>query len=109
VGNLVPHEPVMIHNPDKVGNIRGCDGIFTWHPFDADALQKSETQPSTLHGRNIDFKNHTVEIFDPAIHKGYKFTGYVQEALAPYEWSRADRDLLNPTIRGLPTPFHQSR
>jgi len=42
VSNLIPNEPLIRNNPDKVGRIRGSDGIFTWHPFDDNKVPKRQ-------------------------------------------------------------------
>ncbi len=38
ISSLIPNEPLIRNNPDKVGSIRGCDGVFTWHPFAEDKV-----------------------------------------------------------------------
>ena len=42
VNNLIPREPLIRKNPDKIGRIRGSDGIFTWYPFADSSIHLNE-------------------------------------------------------------------
>jgi hypothetical protein len=93
VRSLIPHEPNIIQNPTKVGNIRGCDGIFTWHPFDTRSVRPdaSVEMGPVVYTRAFDARNGVVKV----VHSGqaaaaggthpYQLTKYCQEALAKYE------------------------
>ena len=101
VRNLIPKEPLIIKNPQSVGNIRGSDGIFTWYPWDRGsvALNKEENSKK-LYLRKHDLDNGFVKVWDDDL-KGstassrlywtgeppedYKITSYVQDALKNYE------------------------
>lgn len=96
VNNLVPEEPIIRDNQPKVGNIRGSDGIFTWHPFDESCIQNKtgETQPDIVL-RKYDLDHHIVEEYQPGkqYEDDYKLTGYVDGSLKVYEKINIDRFL----------------
>jgi hypothetical protein len=89
VRNLIPREPLIINNPQKVGNIRGCDAVFTWYPFARRSIRSNDLLPPepTLYVRAFDVRNGSVQV----LHRGqtpdrdYRLTLYVQESLKPYE------------------------
>lgn len=77
---LLPNEPIIKENSSKIGRIRGYDGIFTWHPFDESAISKDgESKGFKL--RDYDFNHGYVEYYDPAKHKDYILTTFVQKEL----------------------------
>jgi len=84
VRNLVPKDPTVISEPDTIGNIRGSDGIFTWHPF-------SKSNDEYIQSGNIFFRSYDVDndfiIYtksNPNPSK-YKLTLSVQKSLRDYE------------------------
>jgi len=87
--NLVPKEPLIINNPKKVGNIRGCDAVFTWHPFTYASVRKSdeEKEPEKIGLRRYDLDNKTVKIWKNETYslEKYKLTEFVQYSLKNYE------------------------
>lgn len=87
VNRLVPKEPLIKYNPLKVGNIRGSDGVFSWHPFHEASIHTEVTnQRRLIKYRDYDLKNRIVELYNPAKkYTGYKLTYYVDMALAPEE------------------------
>lgn len=74
--NLFPSEPIIKYS-EHVGNIRGSDGIFTWHPFDKKSFASGKL-------RQFDIDNNIIEIYDGS-NADYKLTKYVQLALKEYE------------------------
>lgn len=87
VRNLTPSDPDVVKTPLKIGNIRGCDGIFTWHPFAAKCIRSSDKDPVVNPAlRPHDLKYGFVTVAeDKDYGSAYKLTEYVQEALKPYE------------------------
>ncbi len=91
VRNLIPKEPLIIKNPGTVGNIRGCDGIFTWHPFSKKSVRKSSSEPTppAISLRKYDTENGFVKLYKSEETgfdlEDYKITEYVQSALEDYE------------------------
>lgn len=89
VRRLIPREPLIQRNPDKVGNIRGSDGIFTWHPFAAKSVLAGADQQNgdVIWLRGWDAQNGIARIVPrgQAPDGRYKLTRYVQASLAPYE------------------------
>ena len=85
VNRLIPKEPLIYKNPEKVGNIRGSDGVFTWTPFDVSTAAKDPTDVKELRLRKYDRDNKIVAMYDPILHLDYKLTPYVQKSLAEYE------------------------
>lgn len=87
--NLTPREPLIIDNPAKVGNIRGSDGGFTWHPFDPKCIRMSEQEPELkIALRPYDFEHKVVKVLqygEPYKGSEHKLTQYVQDSLKPYE------------------------
>lgn len=89
VNNLIPEEPLIINNPQKVANIRGYDGIFTWYPFTQDSILENDSkQPPVVKLRQYDVDNRFVLMVDKdqlnAV-SGYRLTETVQRGLKPYE------------------------
>ncbi len=83
VRNLIPNEKLIVNNPDKVGNIRGCDGIFTWYPFDAQSVGRDS---GSIHVRSHDLQKGIVQFAQRGqVPPDYKLTLYVQQALKDYE------------------------
>ena len=72
-------------NPEKVGNIRGSDGIFTWTPLDINTAAKDANDTKQVYLRRYDRDNKIVTLYDPILHSDYKLTTYVQKSLADYE------------------------
>lgn len=85
VNRLVPKEPLIYKNPEKVGNIRGSDGIFTWTPLDINTAAKDANDTKQVYLRRYDRDNKIVTLYDPILHSDYKLTTYVQKSLADYE------------------------
>lgn len=91
VRNLTPKEPLVINNFEKVGNIRGSDAVFTWHPFSLKSVRKGAEEPEPkMLLRSFDTKNKIVKILDrdeyvDTLYANYKLTLFVQESLKPYE------------------------
>lgn len=89
VRDLVPREPLIINNPSKVGNIRGCDAVFTWHPFTNASVRQNDEEPAperiTL--RQYDIDNKVVKIWKNETYSlpEYKLTEFVQYSLKDYE------------------------
>jgi len=96
--NLIPKEPLIYENPNKVANIRGSDGIFSWHPFADTSIGDGIIKPVKTEARDYDLKNLTIKIvrsgIDPVDTETYRLTQYVQDALKPYELPR-DKRLLH--------------
>lgn len=92
--NLIPREPLIYDNPEKVSNIRGSDGIFSWHPFSEQSISDGKSKAGDATGRTFDYDRGNVKVikpgdaFDAEI---YRLTKYVQEALKPYELPRDKR------------------
>lgn len=89
VNNLIPEEPLIVNNQDKVANIRGYDGIFTWYPFSQDSILENDSRPMpTVKLRQYDVDNRLVLMVDKnqlnAV-SGYRLTEFVQRGLKPYE------------------------
>lgn len=84
VRNLVPKDPTVINQPDTIGNIRGSDGIFTWHPFSK--YNNNYTESDSIFFRSYDVNNSLVIYtkFNPSPNK-YKLTLSVQKSLKEYE------------------------
>jgi hypothetical protein len=83
--NLVPREPLIINNPDKVGNIRGCDAVFT-----NSSVRENDEQPAPerISLRKYDLDNKTVKIWKGGTYDlpgDYKLTEFVQYSLRDYE------------------------
>lgn len=90
VRNLTPKEPLVINNFPKVGNIRGCDAVFTWYPFSKKSVRNnSDEKEPELSLRLFDSKNKIVKVIDRDYYgdelKKYKLTLFVQDSLKPYE------------------------
>lgn len=85
VNRLIPKEPLIYNNPEKVGNIRGSDGVFTWTPFDISAISKDPSETKVISLRKHDTDNNIVILYDRLMHTEYKLTPYVQRSLADYE------------------------
>ena len=89
--NLTPKDRSVIENPQKVGNIRGSDAVFTWHPFDPEGVRSSAAEPKPKHfyTREYDRTKKIIKfIGGREIYSGseeYKLTYFVQESLKPYE------------------------
>lgn len=86
VSNLVPKDPSVFNNFDGTGNIRGCDAVFTWHPFSSESIKSVASEDiakPTL--RNFDITNKIVTYEEPKDLKNYKITLFVQNALKKYE------------------------
>ena len=96
VNRLVPKEPLIYKNPDKVGNIRGSDGIFTWTPIDVNTAAKDPSDEKKVYLRQYDRDNKIVALYDPLIHSEYKLTYYVQQSLAEYELPK-QKSVLTPS------------
>lgn len=107
VRNLIPREPLIVSNPLKVGNIRGCDSVFTWHPFAMRSVAEDDSKPlqGELYYRNFDHINGVVRIVhrDQPAPEDYKITLFVQKALKSYELP--DKRFLHDAINceGYPT------
>lgn len=91
VSNLIPKEPLIINNPEKVGNIRGSDSVFTWYPFHTDAVSLNlSSKSTTMRFREYDIVNKTIMIWEadklknPEL-KDYRLTEFVQSSLRSYE------------------------
>lgn len=87
VNNLVPLEPLIQESPEKVGNIRGCDAVFTWHPFAPHSIRNSDKEPTPKTSvRQFDRENNIVRVWDgKELPPGYKLTEFVQDSLKGYE------------------------
>lgn len=88
VRNLTPKEPLVINNFEKVGNIRGSDAVFTWHPFSNKSVRKNSEEPEPkISLRPYDTTNKIVKVFEKDEYSSgeYKLTLFVQESLKPYE------------------------
>lgn len=89
VRNLTPKDPDVVKTPNKIGNIRGCDGVFTWHPFSLGSIRSSDTEGEKPLGlRTYDTSKRfvlTAPNGDPAYGQSYKLTKFVQESLKSYE------------------------
>ena len=87
VRNLVPKDPSVINDPDGTGNIRGCDGIFTWHPFSAKCIKSSASESVDKTCSRVYDEDHKIIVFskEAPVESKYKFTLFVQQALKEYE------------------------
>lgn len=90
VRNLTPKEPLVINNFEKVGNIRGSDTVFTWHPFSEESIRSSDQEPEPrLNFRRVDVKNGVIRVAEEddeqLLGDYYKLTLFVQESLKDYE------------------------
>ena len=89
VRNLVPKDPSVINDPDGTGNIRGCDAVFTWHPFSYRNVKSSPDDAivSKISTRNYDEDHHIVSVSKeaPGDESKYKITWFVQKSLRSYE------------------------
>jgi hypothetical protein len=90
VRELVPLAPSVIEDPEGTGNIRGCDSVFTWHPFSYDCVRSSnEEQQTQPLFRRIDADNGFIHLSKTPPNKGnYKLTLFVQKALKEYALPR---------------------
>lgn len=104
VRNLTPKEPLVMNNFGKVGNIRGSDAVFTWHPFAMKCVRNSADDPEQeISLRSYDLKNKTIKVLEKGEYIGtlssnYKLTLFVQESLKPYELPPAK------FLHAVPTP-----
>lgn len=92
--NLVPREPLIINNPSKVGNIRGSDAVFTWHPFTNSSIRNNDQEPEPkLNLRKYDTQYNFVKVLrygeKPTGYEAYKLTEFVQDSLKDYELPNA--------------------
>lgn len=91
--NLTPREKNIQENPLHVGNIRGCDAVFTWHPFwQFSVLDDDSARPGReIYLRPFDARNGIVALArkGQAPSREYKLTEYVEKSLAPYELPEA--------------------
>lgn len=90
VRELIPKEPLILKNYDNAGNIRGSDGIFTWHPFAASMASTVESNSLTVRFREHDINNGIVKIWDARKDKEldesvYRLTEYVERSLPKYQ------------------------
>ena len=88
VRNLTPRDPDVVKNPLKVGNIRGCDAVFSWHPFKMASVKRSpEDKTETVSLREYDRQKGFVVLSERNRSYGeqYKLTEFVQAALKDYE------------------------
>lgn len=83
VAQLIPREPTLARQGKKIGNIRGSDGIFSWHPFAT--IKGLVKGGSGLKVRKFDVENGFVHVHkrgqpvpDPSI---YKLTEYVENEM----------------------------
>ena len=93
VSHLTPKEPLIMDNPSKVGNIRGCDAVFTWYPFDETTIPgKGSGSELTASLRKHDSMNGVIKIHgkNNAKNNSYKLTKFVQESLRPHELPSAE-------------------
>ena len=109
VNRLIPKEPLIYNNPAKVGNIRGCDGIFTWYPFDVNSVSASPDVKQKLYLRQFDRNNKIVAMYDSLLHGEYKLTTYVQRSLAKYELPKQELvlnklDTIDANLANLSSP-----
>lgn len=92
VRNLVPKDPSVINDPQGTGNIRGSDGIFTWHPFFV-KTEKDNKEPTVYSNpRKYDFDNNVIKNYnekETIDSSTYKLTQYVQNSLKTYELPKA--------------------
>lgn len=85
--HMIPKEPLIINNPEKVGNVRGSDTGFTWHPFDLDCVRNSDKEPE----KQVKFRAYDLKIGaikysrNDETEQIYKLTQFVQSALKSYE------------------------
>lgn len=90
VSRLIPREPQIRRFPTRVGNIRGSDTVFTWHPFHDSVVRGDVTDPPAdqLYLRKHDRDNGLVQVpvggVWPRPHP-YRLTRIVQESLAGVE------------------------
>lgn len=91
VKRLIPNEPIIrdANNASKIGNIRGSDGIFTWHPFVTKSIGTDVGVPPgrTIWLRRFDAENGLVRVIPKGTTPQHKYllTRYVQASLAGYE------------------------
>lgn len=89
VRNLIPKEPEIINNPEKVGNIRGSDGVFSWYPIHSVSIRNNKKQfRPKLYLRDYDVKQGFVKEVPSNMEwttDRYKLTLFVQESLKDYE------------------------
>ena len=89
VANLIPKEPTIYKNPEKVGNIRGSDSVFTWYPWHPEVALENEGKASEITVRKYDLDNKTFIIWDVSKNdydtKRYRLTDFVQSSLKEYE------------------------
>jgi hypothetical protein len=92
VSNLIPNEPIIRNNPDKVGSIRGSDSVFSWHPFGPTSYQNSKIEESEIkvRFRNYDFEKNIIALWEPNKSTSidfnkYKLTEFVQSSLQKYQ------------------------
>lgn len=99
VRNLIPHEPKIQANPLKVGNIRGSDAVFTWHPFSYLSVQDNNVllPAREVYLRRFDVSNGVVEMLKAGQkpRHTYLLTEFVQKSLKPYELP-LDKQFLHP-------------
>lgn len=92
VASLIPREPLVTRSGSRIGNIRGSDGIFTWHPFGEGTDIKKQGGKLLLRKHDIDkgfvvvYTSGQSEPLDPNV---YKLTEYVEREMQtlalPYE------------------------
>lgn len=87
VRNLIPKEPLILQNLHMVGFIRGCDGIFSWYPFEKSSISTSVNDVGRqLRYRDYDIRNNIIEPYDPQYkYPNHIFTTYVKDSLADNE------------------------
>lgn len=88
VRNLTPKDPDVLKYPNKAGNIRGSDAVFTWHPFSNKSVRTNDKDNKEPTVRDYDLDNGFIMLADEDNNFGgsrYKLTRFVQESLKPYE------------------------
>ena len=95
VPNLIPREPSIQQNFAKVGNIRGSDTVFTWHPWTTESIQSAEGTQELARIRDFDSRNDVVTIWDATKmrvtdYPDYLLTEFVQTSLKSYELPPAE-------------------
>lgn len=90
VRNLTPKDPDVVKTPLKIGNIRGSDAVFTWHPFDPKTVRASEKDADLqIALRKYDYDNKIIAVTSSEEtdkkYGAYKLTRFVQDSLKPYE------------------------
>lgn len=87
--NLVPKEPDIVNNPEKIGNIRGSDSVFTWHPFTYSSIREDDTTPQPeVRLRAYDTSNGIIQLWTSpmsSLPANYRLTKFVQDSLKNYE------------------------